>query len=115
MFDPKFPKILKDIWTPYWAYLFVGNPKPVPVFVGEFGDPLTLQINQIWMRTLLDFMNGDWYLDGNNQLKPGELGLSWTYWTINPGGDTTGILNNDWFTVDETKMSYLQSSLAAPL
>ena len=112
MFDPAFPTILRDIWTPYWAYLFVNNPNPKPIFVGEFGDPLTLEINKTWMQTLLNFMNGDWFLNGQNQLKPDEKGLSWTYWTVNPGGDTGGILNEDWVTVDQNKVNYLRSSFA---
>ena len=110
--DTNFPHDLKDIWTPYWAYLFIDNPNPRPVFVGEFGDPLTKKVNQVWMKTLLDFMNGDYYLNGVNQLLPGQKGVSWTYWTINPGGDTTGILQNDWLTVDPVKLEYIGPSLA---
>jgi len=113
--DPNFPHILKDIWTPYWAYLFVNNPNPRPVFVGEFGDPLTLEVNRVWMRHLLDFMNGDFYLNGENQLLPGEKGVSWTYWTVNPGGDTTGILMDDWQTVDQIKIDFIGPSFAPQL
>lgn len=110
--DPNFPKNLKDIWTPYWAWLFVNNPDPHPVFVGEFGDPLVEEVNKVWMTHLIDFMNGDFYLNGGNQLLPGQKGVSWTYWCVNPGGDTGGILLEDWLTVDPVKMEYIRSSLA---
>jgi aryl-phospho-beta-D-glucosidase BglC (GH1 family) len=34
--------------------------------------------------------------------------MSWTYWALNPdSGDTGGILQNDWTTVNQQKQDYL--------
>jgi endoglucanase len=41
-------------------------------------------------------------------LGTGTGGIDFTYWSLNPNsGDTGGILNGDWTTVDTTKQAYL--------
>ncbi|MCX7009832.1 MAG: hypothetical protein NTY53_21760, partial [Kiritimatiellaeota bacterium] len=43
-------------------------------------------------------------------------GMSFTFWCLNPdSGDTGGILNDDWTTVNTTKLGYLTNSLAPML
>jgi endoglucanase len=38
--------------------------------------------------------------------------IGWIWWSWNPNsGDTGGILKDDWVTVDETKMDFLQEAL----
>src|SRR5205823_5970272 len=68
-----------------------------PVLVGEFGgrsmghDP-----EGTWQRSLVDFLKAS--------------GLSYTYWSWNPdSGDTGGILEDDWTTIDRTKLDVLST------
>lgn len=50
----------------------------------------------VWQRTLVSF------LKANN--------ISYTYWAWNPNsGDTGGILNNDWTTINQSKMDVLSA------
>jgi aryl-phospho-beta-D-glucosidase BglC (GH1 family) len=113
--DPGFPYILKALWDSNWGYLLYNNNDPHPILVGEFGCPMTNPIDQTWLRTFFNYMNGDFGLNGINQLTGNQKGMSWIYWCVSPGGDTGGILNSDWVTVDQNKMSYLQSSFGAAL
>ena len=109
--DPTYPKNLPKVWNSNWGYIFQNQS--APVLVGEFGSTLAATSDQTWMKSLLSYMNGDLTLSGTSALTSGQKGISWTYWSLNPdSGDTGGILNNDWTTVDTTKMSYLQSNLA---
>jgi endoglucanase len=109
--DPTYPKNLPSVWNSNWGYLFQNQT--APVIVGEFGSKLVTASDQTWMRSLLAYMNGDSTLSGTNSLAPGQKGISWTYWSLNPNsGDTEGILNSDWTTVNTAKMAYLQASLA---
>jgi aryl-phospho-beta-D-glucosidase BglC (GH1 family) len=109
--DPTYPRNLSSIWNSNWGYIFQNQS--TPVLVGEFGSTLAASSDQTWMKSLLAYMNGDFSLSGTNALTSGQKGISWTYWSLNPdSGDTGGILNSDWTTVDTTKMSYLQSNLA---
>jgi len=67
-----------------------------PVWLGEFGTMLQTQSDQQWLTTL------------TNYLGTGASGISWTFWSWNPdSGDTGGILENDWLTVDQAKQAYL--------
>jgi endoglucanase len=86
-------KNLPPIWEKYWAYL--QKKGIAPVFVGEFGGPSTGQDSEgVWQRTLLS------YLQTNH--------ISYTYWAWNAdSGDTGGILNNDWTTVNQSKIDVL--------
>jgi hypothetical protein len=109
--DPTYPKNLPSVWNSNWGYIFQNQQ--APVLVGEFGSTLAATSDQTWMKSLLSYMNGDLTLSGTSALTSGQKGISWTYWSLNPdSGDTGGILNSDWTSVDTTKMSYLQSSLA---
>ncbi len=49
-----------------------------------------------WQRSLVDFLKAS--------------GLSYTYWSWNPdSGDTGGILEDDWLTIDRTKLDVLST------
>lgn len=87
---------LPAVWQKHWAYL---QKLGVPVYVGEFGGNSTGQDAEgVWQRTLVSFMKT------NN--------ISYTYWSWNPdSGDTGGILENDWKTVNQSKMDILNSYL----
>jgi len=106
-----YPQNLGGVWDAYWGYLFKSNT--APVLVGEFGSKLLTTSDQLWMDKLTDYMDGDFDLNGTNDLAPGNKGISWTMWCFNPNsGDTGGIVGDDWTTVDQTKLSYIQASMA---
>lgn len=96
--DPDFPDNLPARWDEYWGYL--KEEGTAPVLVGEFGSTLTAEKDQQWLSTLMEYLG------------TGTSGYDFTYWTLNPNsGDTGGILQDDWFTVDTNKQSYLDPYL----
>jgi hypothetical protein len=68
-----------------------------PVLVGEFGGrSVGTDQEGIWQRTLVT------YLQVN--------GFDYTYWCWNPNsGDTGGVLQDDWTTLNQAKLSILQA------
>jgi len=86
---------LPAIWQKHWAYL--QQDGTAPVFVGEFGGPSMGQdTGGVWQRTLVTFLH--------------THGISYTYWAWNPNsGDTGGILNNDWTTINHSKVDVLSA------
>jgi endoglucanase len=82
---------LYDRW---WGYLHKNNI--APVLMGEFGTRLNDTNDQQWLGSLMGYLGS------------GAGGIHWTYWSWNPNsGDTGGILQDDWLTVNTNKMSYL--------
>ena len=99
--DPTYPANMAGIWNTRWGFVF--NQNIAPVWIGEFGTTLASTIDQTWLRTLVSFM------------KTGTDSYQWTFWCWNPNsGDTGGILNDDWTTINTTKDAYL-SSIKFPL
>jgi cellulase/cellobiase CelA1/aryl-phospho-beta-D-glucosidase BglC (GH1 family) len=106
-----YPQNLGGVWDGYWGYVFKNNL--APVIVGEFGSKLETVSDQQWMDKLTDYMDGDFDLNGSNDLVAGQKGISWTMWCFNPNsGDTGGIVGDDWTTVNQTKLGYIQASMA---
>ena len=98
--DPDFPANMPDIWDEFWGGL--ERTDAAPVMVGEFGTTLDSEIDGVWLEALLRYMD--------------EVGAGFTFWTFNPNsGDTGGILEDDWTTVDNEKMSYLGAVPARPV
>ncbi|MFD9129653.1 cellulase family glycosylhydrolase [Kitasatospora sp. NPDC059571] len=102
--DPSFPANMPGIWDKNWGYLF--NQNIAPVWVGEFGTTLQSTVDQKWLKALVQY------------LRPtatyGADSFQWTFWSWNPNsGDTGGILNDDWTTVNTTKDAYL-ADIKAP-
>ncbi|GCE31777.1 hypothetical protein KDA_72610 [Dictyobacter alpinus] len=92
--DPNYPNNLAGIWDKHWGYIAKQNI--APVWLGEFGTKLATTSDQQWLSTL------------TNYLGKGVNGFNWTFWCWNPdSGDTGGILNDDWNTVNQTKQAYL--------
>jgi endoglucanase len=83
-----------------WGYIVeVGI---APVWVGEFGTRDATTSDQQWFKSIAAYI--------------GQHGLSFTFWSLNPdSGDTGGILQDDWTTVNEDKQTVLQPLLAPPL
>jgi endoglucanase len=96
--DPSFPANLAGIWDKNWGYLYKNNV--APVLLGEFGTTLADPRDRTWLKALLAYTG------------TGTGGINFTYWSWNPNsGDTGGILNDDWTTVNTTKQSYLDPYL----
>jgi endoglucanase len=88
-----FPYNLPSVWEKYWAYLQTKNI--APVYVGEFGGRSTgWDASGTWQRSLVAFLTA--------------RGISYTYWSWNPdSGDTGGLLQDDWHTVNRCKIDTL--------
>jgi len=89
-----YPGNLPGIWDKFWGYIVKQHI--APVWLGEFGTMLQTQSDQQWLTSMV------------NYLGTGASGINWTFWCWNPdSGDTGGILENDWLTVDQAKQAYL--------
>ncbi len=98
--DPAFPRNMPALYDRWWGYLHKQNL--APVMVGEFGTSLRDPQDMQWLNSLVTYMGRD----------DGAYGISWTYWSWNPdSGDTGGILNDDWTTVNQTKQSMVTPML----
>ncbi len=89
---PNYPENLPGVWDAYWGYLHKQNI--APILVGEFGSKLQTTSDRQWLNKLTQYI--------------GANGMSWTFWSWNPNsGDTGGILNDDWQSINTDKQSYL--------
>jgi endoglucanase len=92
--DPNYPNNLPGVWDHFWGYLKKGGT--APLWVGEFGTRLATTSDQQWLSALVSYMG------------TGASGFDWSFWSWNPNsGDTGGILNDDWTTVNQAKHSRL--------
>ena len=95
--DPSYPNNLPGVWSKHWGYLVENNV--APVYVGEFGTKNQTVSDSQWFHGMASYVSGN--------------GLSFTFWCLNPdSGDTGGILQDDWQTVNQDKQSVLQPLLA---
>ena len=89
-----YPDNLIDLWDQTWGYI----PKQGlgAVFIGEFGigHRDSFQGRELqWIQTLMAYMGRS---------------SSWTYWSLNPNsGDTGGILQDDWVSIQQWKLDLL--------
>jgi hypothetical protein len=99
------------VWDAHFGYLFKSNT--APLLLGEFGSKLATTVDPQWMDKLTDYVDGDFDLNGTNDLAAGKKGMSWMFWCFNPNsGDTGGIVGDDWTTVNQTKLGTIQASMA---
>jgi len=93
--SPNFPHNLPEVWRRHWAYLQMDGI--APVLLGEFGGrSMGQDAEGKWQRTLLTYLR--------------TQGISYTYWAWNPdSGDTGGILQDNWITVNQGKLSVLST------
>lgn len=101
-----YPNNLPSVWNQEWGYIYQQNI--APVLLGEFGTKLQTTSDQQWLTTLVN------YLDGNGALTvpAGQQGPSWAYWSWNPNsGDTGGILQDDWQTVNTNKVNAIAPAM----
>jgi endoglucanase len=106
--DPAFPANMPALWDKQFGYLVKNNT--APVLVGEFGGRSVAEkdaqgnkdLEGIWQRSLMGYLK--------------DNGLSYTYWAWNPNsGDTGGVLQDDWKTVDADKMALLKTYQSPPV
>jgi chitinase len=108
--DANYPDNLDEVWRENWGYIFEEGI--APLLVGEFGTRLESQSDEQWLASLMQYMDGDFNLDGVNDMSTTQKGISFTFWCLNPNsGDTGGILENDWVTINRIKYGYLLPSL----
>ena len=95
---PDFPNNLPRVWDAHWGYL--QREGVAPVLVGEFGGRSVGSDREgVWQHALLDYLKAS--------------KVSYTYWAWNPdSGDTGGILEDDWTTLDQRKLAMLSADQA---
>ena len=108
--DAWFPLNLRSHWDELFGYIY--REEIAPIWVGEFGTRFAWPFDKIWLQKWIEYITGEFTVDGVNELLPGKEGLSWTFWALNPGGDTGGLLEDDWVTVDMHKMAYIRPAMA---
>ena len=91
---PNYPANLPAVWDAHWGYL--RRQGVAPVLLGEFGTRFQSASDQQWLRALVDYLGAT--------SSHGADSFSWTYWSWNPNsGDTGGILDDDWTSVNNAK------------
>jgi endoglucanase len=100
--DANFPNNLPAVWDHFWGYIYKQNI--APILVGEFGSTLANPLDVQWMTKLMAYLG------------TGTSGISFTYWSWNPdSGDTGGIVQDDWATVNTQKQNIVGPYLIAPV
>jgi endoglucanase len=97
--SPNMAALLRQRWQDEFG--FIAQQGIAPVLIGEFGGPQVGldTVEGRWQRQFLNYLSGSY--------------LSWTYWSLNPdSGGTGGVLNNDWSTVDQSKLALLHQAIA---
>jgi endoglucanase len=97
--DPNMASILADRWQKGFGYIHEAGT--APILIGEFGaknvGPDTVEGR--WIRQFSEYL--------------AEKGISWTFWAWNPNsGDTGGVLQDDWKTINSAKMGLLSGLMA---
>ncbi len=91
---PNYPNNLPGVWDAHWGYL--AKDSIAPVLLGEFGSMLATTSDKEWFSSMIAYLKA--------------TGISWSFWSWNPNsGDTGGILNDDWTTVNQAKVAPLQT------
>ena len=88
-----FPKNMPGIWRRHWAYIQLNGI--APVIVGEFGDTsVGADPDGQWQRAMAAYIVHN--------------GFGYIYWSWSPNTqDTSGLLENDWKTLDQSKLAIL--------
>ena len=98
--DPDFPNNLPEVWDHFWGDLHKQDV--APVLIGEFGSTLANPLDRQWLAALMDYMT--------------DNGMSFTFWAWNPNsGDTGGLVDGDWWTVNQSKYDILEPHLNPPV
>ncbi|MEM6631135.1 MAG: glycoside hydrolase family 9 protein [Bacteroidota bacterium] len=99
---PEFPTNLDTLWDHRWSFIHTQNIGHL--LMGEFGikeENSFGGISKTWISELMEKFGGE---------------FSWTFWCMNPNsGDTGGILQDDWTSINDWKMDILRPYLAAEI
>jgi endoglucanase len=88
-----YPGNMPAIWRRHWGHLFDGA---APVILGEFGGKY-VDADKVWQDALATYL-----------VERGASGFF--YWCLNPNsGDTAGLLQDDWKTVNPGKLAMLKT------
>jgi endoglucanase len=99
--DPNYPNNLPAIWDRFWGFL-MKDPDPeknTPVLLGEFGTPYMTDPDRRWFQTITRYIR--------------DNRMSFAYWSLNPSA--SGLLQNDWSTVNNEVQMLLRPLLAPPI
>lgn len=91
--------LYNECWYPNWFYIY-SHPNAKPLLIGEWGgkDYDTVSANGRWLNYLAEMIT-------NNK-------INHTFWCMNPNsGDTGGIWNSDWTTIDWGKYNAVKPTL----
>jgi len=97
--NSEFPRNMPDVWDNHWGYIRQQDPSAT-VVLGEWGGNLEGN-DALWTSALVD------YLLANGM-------ASNFYWCLNADSGTSGLLANDWTTVDQKKLDLLQKLVPHP-
>lgn len=90
-----------------WGYIYKEGI--APVYLGEFGTRMADARDLVWLDKITAYLSGDLDANGTHDIAAGQQGISWTWWSWNPNsGDTGGILQDDWTSVNTAKLAELQ-------
>ncbi|PZP39842.1 MAG: endoglucanase [Azospirillum brasilense] len=90
-----------------WGYIYKEGI--APVYLGEFGTRMADAKDLVWLDKITAYLSGDLDANGTHDIAAGQQGISWTWWSWNPNsGDTGGILQDDWTSVNTAKLAELQ-------
>jgi endoglucanase len=96
-----FPANLPSVWDKHWGY--IAEEGLAPVVLGEFGG-----------RSVGSNAEGEWQRSLIAYLAQHQIG--WISWALNPdSGDTGGLLQDNWLTVQSAKNALYAPHLAAPI
>lgn len=96
-----FPANMPALWDKWWGYLDKDNV--APVVITEFGSTFKDPRNEVWLRTLMDYLG------------TGPTGIDFCFWVWNPqSSDTDGLLDKDWKSVNTAHESHLAPYLIPP-
>mgnify|MGYP000176839222 CR=1 FL=1 len=103
-----FGDALPDKFEQMWGYIYEQNI--APIYLGEFGTRLSDPKDVVWYEAITSYLSGDFDNDGTIDIAAGTQDMSWAFWSWNPNStDTGGILADDWNTVNENKLVYLEA------
>ena len=119
---PEWPYNLYNVWREHWGFIFEQNI--APIFIGEVGgkfgidgngvvtNTLNSQFERQWIYHLQRYMDGYFLANNERHLSSDQLGMSFSYWSLNPNsGDTGGILQDDWLTEQSLKLRLISMML----
>lgn len=92
----QFPSNMPAIWDSHFGYL-AGK---IPLVIGEFGGRSDQnRLERLWQETFVSYL-----MDKNIE--------HFFYWSLNPNShDTQGLYNDDWQTINQTKLNIIKPLL----